>query len=280
MNKTALFLILPLMFIGFTEPEKKANDLERHRLKGKVKSVMETSMIISQTGDATAAGQVTYKKLALYNPDGFMTHATFYLAGGDFSFIEYHFDTAGNQTGFQEYTNDGTLWSDVTYKLDEHGLHTEAVYDWLEKKGYDELREKTDQLYEVLDRNPWDRVIYTYDYRGFPLEEKYLRESDDLLFKFSYRYDIRENKVFMTYYNYKGRTTWETKYKYDRKDELTGSNVFKSNRIAAESVYSYQYDAQGNWIKRTEQRKIHVNILTASLKGGTFEVQRIIEYYP
>jgi hypothetical protein len=84
----------------------------------------------------------------------------------------------------------------------------------------------------------------------------------------------------MTFFNSKGRTSWVTKYKYDRYHHLVKSIVYKSNRVAATSLYTYEYDETGNWTKRNEERKVNYNILTSSLIEGSFYIQREIEYYP
>ena len=98
-----------------------------------------------------------------------------------------------------------------------------------------------------------------------------------MLFKFSYRYDIHGNKVEMPYFNSRGRTSWDTKYHYDQNDILVESIVFKSNRVAAISKYTYQYDSKGNWVNRLENREVNYNILTASLVEGNFVIRREIE---
>jgi hypothetical protein len=279
MRRFPILIIGCLMFFGFTFQEKKTNDLDRLRLKGPVKSMQETWS--SETGDGEQGNnsEITYKKVSRFNIDGYESQTTIYKEGNVYSQVRFSFDTAGNPAGLREFTPAGTLWLTVSYKLDDEGYKTEASYNWPEKRGYDELREKSEQLYEVLDRHPWDQVLYKNDYRGFPLEEKYLKSDGDMLFKFSYRYDFKGNKVEMTYYNFRGHTSWETKDKYDWYGNLVESTVYKSNRVAAKSVYAYAFDVYGNWVTRTEKREVEVNILTASLKAGTFVIRRDFEYY-
>jgi YD repeat-containing protein len=268
-----------LIFVGFIGPEKNTNDLDRLRLKGPVKSVRETGMAMVESDSLVVGSKITYDELSGFNHEGFESSTTIYKEGKIYSQVRFSFDTAGNPAGLQEFTEAGTLWLSVSYKLDKDGYRIGAVYDWPEKRGYDEIREKSDQLYEVLDRHPWDLVLYQNDYRGFPVEEKYLHSGGDMLFRFNYRYDIKGNKVEMTYYNFKGRTSWETKYKYDREGNLVESTIYKSNRVAAMSTYTYSIDSYGNWVTRTEKRKVEYNILTASLEAGTFVIRREIEYY-
>jgi hypothetical protein len=233
-----------------------------------------------EPGDISGKGEVTYKKLSKFNPEGFESEAVIYNNNGKSSKVYYLFDTAAYPVGLKEYTEDGNLWLTVSYKLDERGNRLEAQFDWQAKGGYDEIREKSEQLYELLDRSPWDRVEYTNDYRGFPREERYLKADGRELFKFTYKYDIQGNRTEMTYLNSKGRTTWEMKYKYDRDHHMISSTIYKSNRVAAVSKYTYTYDSRGNWISRLEKRDVIYNILTAHLEEGNFLTERVIEYYP
>lgn len=272
----AAFLLLP----GFLVPDGIITDLEKNQLKGKVWTVREIRHSEAISKGSQSAVETTYQRISKFNEEGFETEISIINNHGKSSSVEYLFDTAGYKTGLKEYTQDGTLWLTVTYNLDQKGHRVQAIYDWMEKGGYDEIREKSEQLYEVLDRHPWEKVLYKNDYRGMPLEEKYLRADGSLLFKFTYRYDVLGRKTEMNYFNNKGRTSWETKYKYDKQGNLSQSTVFKSNRVASVSEYTYQFDEYGNWVVRTEVRKVNYNILTSNLVEGKFTVERSIEYYP
>jgi len=276
-----LFLIsASLLLAGYIIPGNIITDLQKQNVKGKVKSILEIRQGNTNSEDSSASAGVTYEKLSRYNIDGFEVETSILNNLGRTSTVSHLFDTAGYKIGLREYTQDGTLWLTVTYKLDENGSRLEAVYDWMGKGGFDEMREKSEQLYEVLDRNAWDKVLYKNDYRGMPLEEKYLRKDGSLLFKFTYRYDVLGRKTEMNYFNSKGRTSWETKYRYDKNGNLSESTVYKSNRVAARSEYSYQFDVNGNWTNRVEVRKVNYNILTSNLVEGKFVIERNIEYFP
>jgi hypothetical protein len=277
-------IILAISFVllasmAAEDPVGPLTDVERLELEGPVRSLLETRRNAVASAGNAANGEVTYKKLTSFNTDGFATECVIYNNNGRSSRMEYVFDTAVYPVGLKEYTEDGTLWLTLTYKLDDKGNKLEAEFDWLNKAAYDEIREKSEQLYELLDRNPWDRIIYENDYRGFPREERYLKNDGRLLFKFTYKYDVRGNKTEMIYFNSKGRTSWETKYKHDRQDRMKESTIYKSNRVAAKSKYTYTYDEYGNWVSRLEERNVTYNILTANLEEGYFLTERKIEYY-
>ena len=122
-------------------------------------------------------------------------------------------------------------------------------------------------------------MIYKSEYRGYCIEENYLKADSSLSFKFVAKYDFRGNKLESGYYHGNDRLSWMSKYKYDRYDNLIESRVYKSNRIAVLSEYKYKFDAVGNWVIRNEEREVHVNILTAGLERANTVTERKIEYY-
>jgi hypothetical protein len=279
-GRVSTFFFLSVIWLAFSTFDGPPTDLEKLRLNGKVKSLHETRINEVQPGDSAQSGEVTYKKLSKFSAQGFESEKIIYNNNGKSSKIHYVFDSRGYPVGLKEYTETGDLWLNVLYILDEEGNKLEAEFDWTSKRGYDEIREKSEQLYELLDRNPWDRIVYDNDYRGFHLEEKYMKANGTTLFRFTFKYDLHGNKVEMIYFNSKGRTSWETKYKYDRNNQLVKSIIYKSNRVAAVSTYTYKYDAHGNWVNRLEKRDVNYNILTANLEEGNFLTKREIEYYP
>ena len=153
------------------------------------------------------------------------------------------------------------------------------IYNWAENRIIGEICENTDYYYEIIQNDIFTKVLYKNEYRGYCIEENYLKADSSLSFKFVDKYDFRGNKLESGYFHGNGRLSWMTKYKYDRYDNLIESRVFKSNRIAVLSEYKYQFDVAGNWMIRKENREVHVNILTAGLEQSDTVTERIIEYY-
>jgi hypothetical protein len=125
----------------------------------------------------------------------------------------------------------------------------------------------------------YTKAIFKNEYRGFCTEEYYLRPDSTLSFKFISKYDFHGNKLETGYFHGSGRLSWMTKNKYDRYDNMIESRVYKSNRIAVITNYTYQFDAIGNWTYRKDQREVHVNILTEGLERADMVDERQIEYY-
>jgi hypothetical protein len=267
------------LFIGFSYPANKINDLEKQRLKGSVKSVMETKYSLADEGKNALKDEIISKKYTLFDRDGFETETILYKNGDEFLKSIYVFGADGKQEEMNEYNPDGTLNLNVKYKYDDKGFRSDAVYSWSENRKIGEICEKTDYYYEIIQNDIFTKVHYKNEYRGFCTEESYLKADSTLSFKFISRYDFRGNKTETGYYHGNGSLSWMTKYKYDRYDNLIETRVYKSNRIAVISIFKYQHDATGNWVIRNEEREVHVNILTAGLERDNTVTERIIEYY-
>lgn len=254
-------------------------DLEKYRLKGAVRSVMETRYTLGESGDTNAPGNVIYQKYTAFDEKGYETETTMYREGKAFLVSRYIFGADGKQVEMNEYNADGSLNAQVLYSYDDKGHRTRADYRWAENRQIGDFYENTDYYYEILTNDLYTKVIYRNEYRGYCTEEHYLRADSTLSFKFISKYDFRGNKVESGYYHGSGRLSWMTKNKYDKYDNLVESRVYKSNYIAVLTHYAYQFDDTGNWTVRNEDREVHVNILTAGLVRGDMVTERKIEYY-
>lgn len=267
------------LFIGFIIPGNKLNDLEKYRLKGSVKSVMEIKYPLTEEADSALKDIAISLKYTLFDINGYETETTLFKYGDEFLTSKYLFGADGKQVEMNEYNPDGTLNLNVMYKYDDKGFRSEAIYNWAENRKIGEMAENTDYYYEIIQNDIFTKVHYKNEYRGYCIEENYLKADSSLSFKFVAKYDFRGNKLESGYFHGNGRLSWMTKYKYDRYDNLIESRVYKSNRIAVISEYKYQFDAVGNWVIRNEDREVHVNILTAGLDRANTVTERKIVYY-
>jgi hypothetical protein len=267
------------LFIGLTVPVYELNDLEKYRLKGSVKSVMEIRYSLAEESDSALKDKIIFQKYSLFDINGYEYETTLFNNGNEYLTSRYFFGADGKQVEMNEYNPDGTLNLHVTYKYDDKGCRSEATYNWSTNRKIGEIAEHTDYYYEIIQNDIFNTVIYKNEYRGYCIEENYLKADSSLSFKFVSKYDFRGNKLESGYYHGNGRLSWMSKYKYDRYDNMIESRVYKSNRIAVLSRYKYQFDAAGNWIIRNEDRQVHVNILTEGLERANTVTERIIEYY-
>lgn len=282
-NHKIAFLLFSLVscgiFISLINPDPKFTDLDKYRLKGKVKSLREIKYSISEEGESSRRGNILFQKNTFFDIDGYETQNTLYKNGKEFLLSKFIFGADGKQVEMNQYNPDGTINLYVSYNYDEKGFKTEAIYNWSDDRRIGEKAENTDYFFEIINSEIFTNVIYKNEYRGYCLEEKYLKADSIMSFMFSYKYDFRGNRLESAYFHGNGRLSWLTKYKYDRYDNLIESRVYKSNRIAVVSTYKHEFDAAGNWIIRKEERDVTVNILTSGLERDNTVAERIIEYY-
>jgi hypothetical protein len=255
------------------------NDLDKQRLKGKVKSVMEIKYALAEADGVVQKDKILYMKYTEFDIVGYETKNTLYQSGSEFLTSRFISGPDGRQLEMNEYNPDGTLNLNVTYNYNEKGFRSQALYRWAENRKIGEIAEHTDYYYEIIQNDIFTKVIYMNEYRGYCTEEHYLKADSTLSFKIVARYDFRGNKTESGYFHGSGRLSWMTKYTYDRYDNLIESRVFKSNRIAVRSLFTYEFDSAGNWVVRHENRQVYINILTAGLERANTITERTIKYY-
>lgn len=274
-----LSFIITLIFFNATNPVTEINDIVKAGLSGKVRSVLETRYTLQGSIKEARKDKLISKKYTTYNPEGYETGSTIYNNGQVYLTSKYIPDAEGKPIEMQEYNADGTLNLDVTYNYDDKGFKTEALYNWSVNHNIGEICENSDYYFEIIQNDLFTKVLYKNEYRGYCVQEDFLKANGDLSFRLSSKYDIHGNKLESAYFHGNERLSWITKYKYDRYNNLIESKVFKSNRIAVLSKYKYQFDEPGNWITRAEERDVSVNIFTAGLEQANILTERIIEYY-
>lgn len=274
-----LCLIISGFFSSLVIPAEDFNDLMKYRLKGKVRSVKETRYALSGKEKDSGKERIVYQKDMLFDEYGYETENYLYEGGKILLTSKFLFGNKGKQSEMNEYKPDGTFNLSVLYTYDDKGYRSEASYRWADDYELGEICENTDYYHEIIQNDIFTKVTYKNEYRGYCVQEDYLKFNGDLSFRITAKYDFRGNKTESAYFHGNERLSWITKNKYDRYDNLIESQVYKSNRIAVLSKYEYQFDDSGNWISRREYRDVHVNILTAGLDQADMLTERIIEYY-
>jgi hypothetical protein len=267
------------LFQGSINPGKGITDLEKYRLKGNVKTIMETMYTVGKGADSLTRGGILYQKYTEFNYDGYETSFILYKNEQPNLYGNYIFGPEGWQIGLKENRSDGRLNSQVTFFYDPKGFKVKAKYRWGEDREIVDFEENTDYYFEILNNDIFTIVVFKNEYRGYSVQEDYLRSDSTLSFRFKYRYDFRGNKLECAYFHGDEHLSWMTKYEYDRYDNMIGSRVFKSNHIAVNSTYNYQFDALGNWTYRKEYREVFENILTSGLEKSDIVTEREIKYF-
>ncbi len=264
---------------GLSAQTKGLTDLDVLRLKGPVRSVMETKYLTQTADTATVADSVIFKKYTEFDPNGFEQYSAIYETGKLAQTSVYTFGPDGKQAMMEEFNADNSLHCRIAFTYNEKGFRTQADYDWVEQRGYDDNLIKNDYVFVIFEYYPYNRIVYEHEYRGYVTQEEFVQSGGQVIYTYKHRYDARGNKISMIYFNASGHTSWVTKYKYDRYDNLIESNVYKNNYIALETEYNYRFDDTGNWTVRHEKRNVHRNILTVSILEGNILTEREISYY-
>jgi hypothetical protein len=279
LKKEFILILFCVLFAGSGLPPGIKNDLEKQRLKGSVKSVMETKYTLAGKDKNAQKDKIIFQKFTSYDIYGYETENRLYHDGTEYLVTSYISGPDGKPAEKKEYKADGTLNVTATFLYNEKGNLTEADYVWENDRQIGEICQNTDYYYEVIQNDIFTKVLYQYEYRGYCTEEQYFKSDGALSFKFINKYDPRGNQLEAAYYHSNERLSWMTKYTYDRYDNLIESRVFKSNRIVVLSTYKHQFDEIGNWTVRREERQVDINILTSGLEQNNMIIERTIEYY-
>jgi len=196
-----------------------------------------------------------------------------------FSKINYYYSDSGNISYSRETNADGSLYLEIKYFYDDEGYIKSKFFDRSHQKSYSFDRQKADVEFEEYYSNLFTKIQYKCDYKGYKIEEKFLKDNGELTRKLTYKYDFKYNLVELKIYNSNGQAEKRIKYRYNNYNDILESKTYISNRLALTSTFSYVYDENDNWISRTEKRKLQENLFTTNIDSSDILTQRIITYY-
>lgn len=159
MKKIILAILSVLRLVSCKQSEKK-NDLTEENLKGKVKSIKETTYEAVEKFGQIEKGDALYDDDAfpftIYNEKGNKIEEYWYNSDGSLLYKStYKYDEKGNKIEENSYDSDGRLHSKYTYKYDEKGNIIEE--NWYDSDG--SLYEKHTYKYEYDKNNNWTQRI-------------------------------------------------------------------------------------------------------------------------
>lgn len=120
------------------------------------------------------------------------------------------------------------------------------------------------------------RKVFQYDLSGRMTETTVLAPSGKLLYKYTYGYDTKGRLIETIRYDDGGQATDKQVSTYDKDQQVPSSFTYygRDGKVYIKTVYmEYEFNSQGDWIKRKEITEEIYNQKRASL---TF---RDIEYY-
>jgi hypothetical protein len=249
--------------------------LDQLKLKGKVKSLTETTVTLSQDSSKL----LNSKTIRNFNKMGMLIEILEFNNQKLTSKKIYNYSSENKLLNLKDYNPDGSLYLLVNYYVDKNGFTISKKYDRSSQRFFDEKRQKADVEYEKYYNSLFTEVTYKCDFKGYKLEEKYTMSDGSLSHMYTYKYDFKYNLCELKYYNSSNKLAKRVKYKYNKKGDIAESKTFISNRLAITSAFSYDYDLEGNWLKKVENKDVEENIFTTDISNENTITERIVDYY-
>jgi hypothetical protein len=261
----SLFLFCLYGPIWSQDIKKKKTDIEEGGLFGKVKQVKlncfaadEKSgnaiednrcddnnylIIYNDKGNAIevsvhSSGWRNEKKLFKYDNDRNLIELNIFDASNDLSgSYKYNYDVSGNKTGSKYYGTDNSFKKRESYKYDNKGNAIEQI----EYNSNDRL---------IL------RHVYKYDGKGNQVESSTYSSLASLEERYTHKYDDKGNRIETNAYDSNGNLESKGTWTYDKYNNPIQNNWFNKKGVLSSAYrYEYEYDQQGNWIKKIEFEK-------------------------
>ena len=249
---------LLIFAVCFSCEEPISNERVNLKLKGKVKSIKETSFEAVEKGETIETGKrskPSWKKdtYRAFKRNGELTEEIVYSSNGDMrSFSNFKSNTHENNIKESIFNSKGDMTFIQVWNLNDQGKLVEKL----------RFNVKGETLI---------RILYKYDKEGNLIEDsQYFDSSKEPRIKYNYVYDSKGNKVEEYMYNPMNELIAKWKSKYNEDDILVEEQYYYSDgSVADKETYTYEFDKKGNWVQQ---------IIVAN---GTpkYVVQRDIKYY-
>lgn len=274
-------LFLPLLLFAFAEG-RKTTDREEMKVKGKVKSIIETSYVTQPVSGIEKQHNVEWTKWT-FNEQGNKTEEirTEPYTGRVQQRLVFIYDSAGLLIEEKAYKSDSSLSHTYTFQYDKKGNRIEEFITEADGKlstkyayKFDSAGNKTEMMgYNMKIPNPhFLTETYAYDAHSNKIKETSEHSSGNHVTVYTYKYDSN-GKITGLFVSEKhdrlGDSEYRETYKYDKAGNLVEKNYCSADgKVLDRSVFTY--DAPGNWISQT----------TYELGKILLTRERKIEYYP
>ena len=274
MKQQITLVILAIILSAFSTNNKPPTHLDKMELKGNIESIRKIVNVIKPT-----SGNILISStLSAFNTTGMLREIIELKNHKLFSKKVFSYSAEDELMGYTDYNSDGSVYLEVICSNNEKGHITSEHYNRTSQKLYDEDRQRVDVEYEKIYKNLFTEVIYKSDFKGYTLEEKYLRADGSLSHKYTYKYDYKYKLLELKYFNSEGKSVKRIKYRYNKNGQVEESKTYISNRLALTSTFSYEYDSFNNWIRKYEERQVVENIFTEGISKDNILTKRIIKY--
>lgn len=276
----------------FAQAPKKQSDLESDNVKGNVKSITQKYYEAEEKDGKDTIGEPyesTDRNYVIhYNEKGYITWATFYKTRATLDYrYTFKYDNAGNRIEETWFDSDNALDYRITRKFSNMGhllelkKYTDTTATYTEKYVYlpdpsgnptktslydenDVLLTVTNSTYDGFGNRIQDdnfdgkgkalgKVIYTYDSRRLKTSEETYSADGNIMTKKKFIYEYRGKLSQQQVYDNNGKLVEKNIYTFnDSGDENEWTNYDRTGFPIYQYTYRYEYDTQGNWIKKVQ----------------------------
>ena len=205
-------------------------------------------------------GNLQRKDIYYYNNDGFLVELSSYVPDGMLAWKNiFEYDKDNKITHEASYNPDGSLAWEDKYKYDKNDHLLEKVSYLVEDENeyvsrtfrYDSQNQLVKETSYYPDGKRSSDFIYTYDFDGKLVEERFYDYYKKLTLKDQYKYDrnvnlkewILINKNGKLVNNYEGIA--KKTYQYNRKNNITGIELKNDHgSVVKKEIFQYGKDEQ------------------------------------
>ena len=278
--KSPAFLLLILfsssLLVSQTNPNNYYNVLG---LKNHVKSIREITNVSVVNQNRAQETTVCPETHSEFDFEERLLKISVFKNGNLFSTLSYLYDSLNGASNATDFNADGSIYMRIDYRFDENGFVNEEIYHRNTQKTFDNDRQTIEVEFFKYYNNLFTRILIKNDFMGRVIDQTFLKENDEISFKYSHEYDYKGNLMSTKYFNENGSLSWQTKFQYDSHNRLKTKKLFKNNYLAQTTNYTYEVDENENWIFRKGTTKVVNNIFGQLLKDKTEITSRSITYF-
>ncbi len=291
---------LPIVFLlgflcmsceSFLSPDaRRQTETERDvlGLRGPVRSLSLFQAVLAKKGETWEPQEAVPIRIEQFDRRGNLTEHLSYDPGGTLrERVVFSYDASTNEREVRRYGPENSFLGRIVSSCDDHGAPAES---------------RSYSARDVLT----ERAIFQYDANGKEVESHTYQQAGELKNRTSSRYDVHGNVEEQLWYDaadalvqkvvyhrdFQGTLVTRVSFVYaansglsERTDghfnnngDLTERSVYvDSGRQQHKEMFTYRYDAFGNWTTQTVKRQV-VN-KNASYFAPTRIIFRVFEYY-
>ncbi len=240
---------------------KTKTDRERDGFIGAVHTVVtEMAQLAQQVGQWTEDPRVRVHT-SVYDTKGNLTAHTSHHPDGVLAMKQVRtYDAADTLTKEVFYNPDDSLWRTAVYDYDASGNPSKVTHYvadgsllFTDVYSYDAQGNLVEFFSVEANDTPLRKTVYTYGPQG-KMTEKRVYDAHDTAptATNTYTYDTAGNLVELATYGRSGALSSRWVYAYDDKgNQIQWVEYQPDGSISIKQTYTYEFDATGNWIKKT-----------------------------